>query len=399
MAKFQYKAKNDKGEIVSGTVNASNESEAERVLYKNKLFATEIRADSVFAVKSIFSKKVSLHDKAIFARQMATMIDSGLTLTKSLSIEVTQTENERLKDIYQELYTDLQQGNSFSTALSKHPEAFDQVFVSVVKSGETTGNLGIVLKQMADRYEKDYDFISKIKSAMYYPAFILLALIGIAVYMLMKVIPQLETLFSQSGADLPVATSMLLSASDFMVSKWWLVLILLVVTVYLIRLWAKTDIGEKTIDRWQIELPGLKGLMEGIYMSRFSRVMEMLIQAGVPILDALKISASTMNNVLYKESLEDMVTDVEKGVSLSVPLQKEKIFPPLVGQMVGVGEQTGKLDKIMGKIGSFYEEEAGRKIKTVSSLVEPIVLVIIGAGVAFLIFAVLLPIYNIAQLQ
>jgi len=399
MGKFLYKAKNDKGEIISGTVNAPNESAAERVLYKNKLFAIEIKADSVFVAKSIFKKKVSLHDKAVFARQLATMIEAGLPLTKSISIQASQTEAEHLKSIYQDLYTDLQEGHVFSTALSKHPEAFDQVFVSVVKSGETTGNLEVVLKQMADRYESDYTFISQVKSAMYYPAFILVALIGIATYMLMKVIPQLESLFTQSGADLPWATSALLTLSRFLIAKWWLVLIIIIALVYLIRMWLKTDQGEKTINQWQIEIPGIKNLSEGVYMSRFARVMEMLIQAGVPILDALKISGATINNVIYKESIEEMVTEVERGVPLSVPLQREKVFPNLVGQMVGVGEQTGKLDKVMGKMGVYYEEETSRKIKTVSSLVEPIILVIIGVGVAFLIFAVLLPIYNVAQLQ
>ncbi len=397
MGKFLYKAKNDKGEIISGTVNASNESAAERVLYKNKLFVTELKADSVFIAKSIFTKKVSLRDKSIFARQLATMIESGLPLTKAISIQVTQTEAEHLKSIYQDIYTDLQEGHAFSTALSKYPEAFDQVFVSVVKSGETTGNLEIVLKQMADRYESDYTFISQVKSAMYYPVFILVALIGIATYMLIKVIPQLESLFTQSGADLPWATSAILALSRFLVAKWWIVIIVIVVVVYLIRLWIRTDQGEKTINQWQIEIPGVKDLSEGIYMSRFARVMEMLIQAGVPILDALKISGTTINNVIYKNSIEEMVAEVERGVPLSVPLQREKVFPNLIGQMVGVGEQTGKLDKIMGKMGEYYEEETSRKIKTISSLVEPIILVIIGVGVAFLIFAVLMPIYSIAQ--
>ncbi len=399
MAKFLYKAKNDKGEIISGSVSASSEGEAERILFKNKLFAMEIKSDSALFSRSIFKKKVSLRDKAVFARQLATMIESGLPLTKAISIQVSQAESENLKEIYQDIYMDLEEGHAFSTALSKHPEAFDQVFVSVVKSGETTGNLEVVLRQMADRYENDYTFISQVKSAMYYPAFILVALIAIATYMLMKVIPQLESLFTQSGAELPWVTSALLSLSKFMIARWWVLLVIIIVLVYLVRLWLKTDQGEKAISRWQIEIPGVKDLMRGIYMSRFSRVMEMLVQAGVPILDALKISANTINNIIYKESLEEIATEVERGVPLSVPLQKDKVFPSLIGQMVGVGEQTGKLDKVMGKMGAYYEEETSRKIKTVSSLVEPIILVIIGVGVAFLIFAVLLPIYDIAQLQ
>lgn len=399
MAKYIYKAKNDKGEIVTGTVQAPNEFEAEKVLLKNKLVAMDITSEKTFNIRSLFKPKVTIKDRALFARQLATMVEAGLTLTKGVSIVAIQARNDNLKRIYHALYRDLEEGFTFSTALSKHPEVFDRVFVSVVKSGETTGNLEVVLKQIAVRLENDNNFVAKIRGAMYYPAFILVALVGISAYMLVAVIPQLETLFKQAGGELPFATRALLVLSAFLSTKWWLVIILLIFMGVGLRYWLISDIGGKTINRWQIQIPGIKTLSIGIYMSRFSRVLEMLIKAGVPLLDALKIASTTMNNQIYEQSIIKMARGVEKGVPLSVHLQKNPFFPTIVGQMVAVGEQTGKLDQVLDKVAVYYEEETEQRIKAISTLVEPVVLVIIGFGVAFLIFAVLLPIYNVAQLQ
>ncbi len=399
MAKFLYKAKNDKGQIVTGTVSARDQFEAEKALLDNKLFAIDIALESKFSLGTIFKQKISLKDRSLFARQLATMISSGLTLTKALSIVVKQARNDRLKEIYHDVYQDLEEGYSFSSALNKHPEAFDRVFIAIVKSGETTGNLETVLEQTAERLEKDSNMVSKIKGAMYYPVFIFVALIAIGTYMMVKVIPQLKGVFSQAGANLPLPTRMLIALSDFLTERWWLALIILVIIIVGMRYWIISDVGAKTINKWQLSTPGIKGLSLGLYMSRFSRVLEMLIMAGVPLIEALKIVSATMNNQVLEEGINQMVVEVERGVPLSVPLQKNRYFPGMVGQMVAVGEQTGKLDQVLTKVAEYYEEETSEKIRALSTLIEPIVLVIIGVGVAFLVFAVLLPIYNIAQLQ
>ena len=327
------------------------------------------------------------------------MISAGLTLTKSISIIAKQARNDRLKSIYHQVYRDLEEGYSFSSALAKHPDAFDRVFVAIVKSGETTGNLERVLSETATRLENDSNFISKIKGAMLYPAFILCALIAIGSYMMIKVIPQLKTVFEQAGTNLPLVTRALIVVSDFLANRWWIVLILIIIIVILVRYWIISDVGGRTVNKWEITRPGVKGLATGIYMSRFARVMEMLITAGVPLIDTLKIASSTMNNQIYEEGVNEMIVEVERGVPLSVPIMKNATFPVLVGQMVSVGEQTGKLDQVLTKVAEYYEEETSQRIRTLSTLIEPIILVIVGLGVAFLVFAVLLPIYTIAQIQ
>ena len=397
--KYLYKAKNSKGDVITGTVQARNDFEAEKVLFDNKLIAMDIVAERSFDFANYFKFKASVRDRAIFARQLATMVGAGLTLSKSVSVVATNARNEALKEIYYEIYKDLEEGKPFSEALNKHPELFDKVFVSIVKSGETTGNLDVVLNQTADRLENDSDFVGKIKGAMYYPAFILLALLGVGGYLLVKIVPQLKTLFDNSGNTLPLATRALLALSDFMQAKWWLVIILLGILIIICRTWLLSEIGSKYLSVWQLTVPGIKGLSIGIYMSRFARIMEMLIKSGVPLLDALKIMSSTINNAALEEEINSMVVEVERGVPLSTPMQRGEYFPKFIGQMVAVGEQTGKLDQVLGKVADYYETDSSNKIKSLSSLIEPVVLVIVGFGVAVLIFAVLLPIYNVAQFQ
>lgn len=399
MVKYLYRAKNSQGQLVTGTVTAVNQFEAEKALLDNRLVAIDIIQEKKFSTSTLFKSKITTKDRGLFARQLATMISAGMTLTKSLSIVTQQARNERLKEIYNEVYKDLEEGYSFSSALAKHPEAFDRVFIAIVKSGETTGNLEKVLEETANRLENESNFAAKIKGAMLYPLFILGALLLIGGYMMIKVIPQLKTIFDQAGGNLPWVTRALIAVSNFMTQYWWMALIILVILIIMARYWVISDLGGRTINRWEITIPGIKQLTIGMYMSRFSRVMEMLILAGVPLIDGLKITAGTMNNQIFEESINEMVVEVEKGVPLSVPILKNEVFPSLLGQMVSVGEQTGKMDEVLGKVAEYYEEETDQRIKAISTLIEPVVLVIIGIGVAFLVFAVLMPIYGVAQLQ
>ncbi len=385
---------------MTGTVTAANRYDAERILVGHNLIALDVVPEKKTGSPLLFwNKKFKLKDKLIFARQLATMISAGLPLVKAITIVSSQARNDYIKGIYQNIYKDLEEGESFSAALSKHSQAFDRVFVSVINSGETTGKLDVVLEQLARQLENDNNFIGKVKSIMYYPAFILLALIGVGTYMMVSVVPQLKSLFDQAGADLPMATKILLFLSDFIVNDWWIVLILIVVTGLLLRFFLISEVGTRTVSRVQLLLPGMKGLFEGVYISRFTRTMQMLIGAGIPLLDALKTASSMMKNELYEDGIAVVMNKVEKGVPLSRELLKNPVFPPLLGQMAAVGEETGQLDKVLGKVADYYEEETSTRIKTISSLIEPIVLLIIGAGVAFLVFAILLPIYNLTRLQ
>ncbi len=399
MTKFVYKAKDETGKIVTGTVQASSDFDAKTILQKNKLTPLEIVPENQMTTPTIFQPKITVKDRAVFARQLATTVGAGVTLIKSMSILAKQARNDRLKTIFFAVYKDLQEGYSFSNALAKHPEAFDKVFISVVKSGESSGNLDIVLGQLAENLEASQSFNLKLKGALYYPVFIIIALIGVGTYMLITVIPRLEELFLQAGTELPFATRVLIALSNFLTNQWWAVIIILLVIIFGGRYWLLSDSGSRTIDIWKLKIPVVKELSTGLYMSSFTRIMEMLIRSGVPILDSLRISSNTINNIIYEDSINRVAIEVERGVPLSIPLEKDPIFPKLISQMVAVGEQTGKLDVILDKVAIYYEQETSEKIKSISTLLEPIILLIVGIGVAFLIFAVLMPIYNIAQFQ
>lgn len=399
MQTFLYKAKNSKGQIVSGTVKAENTVQAEKILISHNFTVIDMTVDKSKPFTFAMKTKVSSKDKALFARQLATMLSSGLELVMAIKLTSVQARNDKIRSIYLDIYQDIEEGRSFSESLAKHPEAFDSVFINVVTAGENTGKLDIVLEQLASQLENDNNFTAKVKGAMYYPAFILVALLAIGVYMMVKVIPQLKFIFDGMGAQLPFATRLLVSLSDFMVKEWWMVILIVVAVTVILRYWFGTPSGKTFKDKAKIKIPGVKGLFEGMYMYRFSKVMAMLVGSGVPLLDALKISGHTIENSIYTESISRVVSQVEKGVPLSTQLAKEPIFPPLVGQMTSVGEETGRLDEIFGKVASYYEETTSEMIKAISTLIEPVVLVIMGMGVAFLVFAVLVPIYNIAQLQ
>lgn len=397
MTRFIYKAKNNKGEVVTGTVKAENSLDAEKVLVKHGLSPVDLVEEKKSGISGLFAVRVSIKDKALFSRQLATMLSAGLSLTKAISLLIKQAKNEKVKGVFQNIYKDLEEGYSFSTALAKHPDVFDRVYVSVVNSGESTGKLDMVLNELADELENDAEFQSKVKGALYYPIFIFCVLIVAAVALLVFVVPKIKGVFEATNQTLPIATRILLSASNFVTTWWWLVLILLVMFVIFLKYWSVTDSGERFFDNLKITIPGYKTINQNIYMYRFTRVMSMLTGAGVPLLDALRIGSAVINNVVYEDSVTRIVSEVERGVPLSSQLLKDKYFPPLVGNMVSVGEETGELDKVLKKISEYYGQATGDITKAISALVEPVVMVLIGLAVAFIVFAIYLPIFQMNQ--
>jgi len=344
-----------------------------------------------------FLRRVSLKEKAFLARQLATMLASGLTLDKALSIIISQTRNILLKETLEEVIKDLESGLKFSAAIIKHPKVFDQVFVNVVISGEAVGRLSEVLSRLANQLDKQENFLSKIKSALLYPIFIVIAMIAVLILMMVKVIPELKAIFAEAGVQLPWSTRLLIRISDSLVDYWWIYLLALGAFIFLFKIALKTELVQYWIAKLMIKMPG--GLGRDIYMARFSRTLGMLVSAGTPIIEAINITAEVMNNKIYEEQLKKTASQVEKGVPLSVPIEKAGIFPLLIPQMISVGEQTGRLDETLEKLANYYEGESDAKIKGLSSLFEPVLIVLIGLAVGFLVFSILVPIYQIAQLQ
>ena len=400
MMRFRYRAKNDRGDIIGGIVRADNVLAAEKILRDNSLVTVDIFPESgeVFSFLNL-RKRVSLREKASFAGQLSTMVSAGLPLPKAINIIAAQTTNQYLKSIFYNVNRDLEEGLNFSSSLAKYPQVFDELFVNVVRSGESTGNLESVLIRLSKKIEKEQSLSSKLLSAMVYPAFIVVALIAVSWLLMVKIVPQIEMIFSESSVKLPWTTSALIAISHFLASFWWGVILILFAIVIFIRYYLSTDQGREVYANIQIKLPGIRKVSSDIYMSRFCRTMEMLFESGVPLLEAINTTANVMVNDFYKKSLARISKNVQKGISFSIELSKDPLYPALVSQMVAVGEQTGKTAEVMQKMAEFYDNEAESAIAGVYSLVEPIAMILVGIGVAILVFAILVPIYQIAQMQ
>jgi len=344
-----------------------------------------------------FLSFVSLKDRTFLSRQLATMIGSGIPLVEALKVLLLQTRNPVVKQALVEIVHDIESGLSFSSAIDRQPKIFSKIYVAVSRSGEASGRLEDVLLQLADNIEKENSMAGKVRGAMIYPAFIMTAMVGVAMLMMVRVMPQLRAIFSESNLELPITTRILLITSDFMVKYWWLVIILMVGAVVGLGAYIKTPTGTLLLNHLQVRLPANLG--EDLYMSRFTRTMSMLVKAGLPIIQALEITSQVMNNKIYQASLIQAQADVGRGLPLSVTLSQNRYYPKIVTQMILVGEQTGRLDQLLEKLAIYYENELDTKVKGISTLIEPLIIVILGIGVAFLVISVLMPIYNLTQLQ
>lgn len=344
-----------------------------------------------------FLSRVTTKDKAFLARQLATMLDSGLSIDKALSVFINQTKNTRLKKVLESILNDIESGLSFSDAMKKHRDIFDQVYISIVVSGEAVGKLADVLRKLAISLEKQDQFAAKVKSAFYYPGFVLIVLVIIVYIMITQVIPPLKEIFDEFGSELPWTTKYLMLLSGFLAQYWWLFMLLAILVVIVGYFYLKTDSGKYTVAKIQIKMPLEIG--KDIFMTRFAQTLSMLLSSGTPIIKALDITAEVMNNVIYEAIIKNAASQMERGIPLSVPLEKQAEFNPLVPQMIKVGEETGKMDQVLNNLNKYFENEANTKLKNINSLIEPALIVVIGLGVAFIVFAIIMPIYQLVQVQ
>ncbi len=397
MPTFSYQALDPYGNTLSGVLQASTIADAQKLLSANKLrpLAIEKKA-SILAHFNPFGK-VSLKDRAMFARQLATMISAGVPIIQGLRIVDRQVQSKKFKAAIAEMIRDLEGGQSFSAALARQNQIFDKVFISLVRAGEASGQLEKVLLSLADRLEHDTNFQSKVKGALAYPAVILVVMVVMGVYVTTKIIPQLIPLFADTKTALPISTHFLIWLSHFLTDQWYLALALVIVLATAIRLFLRTETGKNWFAVAILKTPPIGGLMQGAYMTNFLKTFSLLIRSGIPIVEAIKLTADTIGNRVYQRILLYTVSKVEKGVPLSTPLSETPDFPILISQMILVGEQTGKLDDVLETLGRFYEEQTDTKIKAFASLIEPVIIVFMGAGVAFLVFAILGPIFAATQ--
>lgn len=341
--------------------------------------------------------RISFQDKVVFTRQLATMLESGIHLTQALGIVRQQVRNQYFISVINRIETGLQEGVSLSNNLAKFPNIFDRVYLNVVRAGEASGQLDKVLKELANQLEQEGEFKNKIRNALIYPTFIMVAMIGVAILTTVKIIPQLEQVFTESAVELPVSTKVVIFISNLIIHRWFLIILVLIGIIVFVQYFLRSSQGQLLIDHLQVIDP--TGLSQKVLMARFTRTLGMLLTAGVPIVEALHIVADVMSNRYYAQALNTVALDLERGIPMSSPLSKDTIFPAYIAQMVLIGEQTGKIDQVLMGIAKHYEELTDTAFKTITTIFEPVVIVLIGIGVGVLVFSIIVPIYQITQAQ
>ena len=397
MKKYNYEARDSaSNKIVKSVVQADSENAAAKLLTAQGFVPLKIELqDDKTNFFARFSGRITTKDKVVFTRQLATLIGAGLPLAQSLRTVQEQTTNKRMQEIVQEIISDVEGGKSLSDSFAKHPEAFNKVYVALVSAGETSGTMDDSLKRLAAQQEKDAAMMSKIRGAMMYPSIVLVVIILVIGFMLFTVVPQVEGLYRDLNKELPLVTLVMIKTANFFSSLWWLVILAMIIGGYFLAQYLKTEQGIRTKDIFKLNVPMFKGMFRKMYMARFARTGQVLLSTGVPMLDMLRITSDAVNNVIISESILRASDKVKGGKALSASLSNEDYFLAMVPQMIKIGEQSGKIDEMMGKTAQVYEDELDEEIRALSTAIEPVLMVFLAIVAGTMVAAILLPIYSL----
>jgi type IV pilus assembly protein PilC len=399
MKKFSYEARDQAtGKISKASVQADSEGSAARLLIDQGFTPLNIKEKSEYDNPiAKLTGRITTKDKVVFTRQLATLIGAGLPLAQSLHTTLEQTENKKLQNIVGEITASVEGGKSLSESFAKHPEVFDAVFLALVGAGELSGTLDESLIRIADQQEKDAAIASKIKGALTYPIIVLVVIFGVMAFMLFTVVPQVEKLYKDLKQTLPFITQIMVGAADIFIHFWWLIIIVIGIGVYFLLQFLKTDSGVKTKDTIKLNVPIFGPMFRKLYMARFARTGQTLLNTGVSMLDMLSLTARAVNNTIISKSILRAAEKVKGGKALSDSLQPEDYILPLVPQMIKIGEQSGRIDEMMGKVAKVYEDELDEQIKTISTAIEPVLMVVLAIVAGGMVAAILLPIYSLVN--
>lgn len=400
MAVFTYRARGSDNKITSGLVEAPNETTAVKLLHEKQLFIISIKKTSTQIAGSAGLQnlqKIGLTEIVNFTRQLATMMVAGLSIPEALTILRTQTTNLKFAAILENIEHEIVGGSSFADTLGKYPELFPPTFMALIRAGESSGTLDRVLTRLADVMESEREFRSKVQGAMIYPAIILVGMTVVVFIMMTVVVPKLTTLYKDFNITLPVTTRILIAVSTFFVHFWWLMIGIIIGGAVLFRRWRKTPEGELIVDSLVFKLPIFGNLQKKTMLVEFTRTLGMLIASGVHILDGLRILQESLGNVLFRNAIGEIAKRVEKGFPLGDTFAQYAVFPPIVSQMMKVGEETGKLDDTLTKLSGYFQSETDNIVKGLTTALEPIIMVILGVGVGFIVISVITPIYNLTS--
>ena len=400
MPVYKYLAKDSSGDKVSGMVEAATEQAAASILLRKEYSIVSLKAQSQANYFGLFGSifdRISLNDKVTFTTQLSVMLSSGLRLPQALEILYLQAKMSSLKKLLQEVQRSVESGSSLSVSLSKFPTVFDKTYVALLQAGEASGNLDKVMLRLSDNLEKERELKGKIKGALVYPAIISIAMIGVFVIIMVFVIPKLTQMYTSLNVELPFPTKIMIGISDFMVKRWWVVIMISAGAVFSFGKYQKTTAGKYMLAHISAKLPIFGKLATESQMAEFTRTLSLLLTSGVAIVESLDIVAGAASSPIIRDSLKKASGMVEKGLPLSEALRRDKNFPELVYQMSTVGEETGKMDEVLSKVSRYYEMEVDRIVKNLTTAMEPLIMLGLGAMVGLLIISIITPIYKLTS--
>ncbi len=398
MLRFIYKATDPKvKKVVKGVIQAESERAAGKLLIDKGLSPISIEEENEGGLLDKITNQITTKDKIVFTRQFATLIGAGLPLAASLRTLLEQTQNKGMKKVIEEILTDVESGKNLTDACSKHPEVFDKVYLALLQAGEMSGTLDVSLKRLATQQEKDEAVMSKIRSALTNPLITLAVIVAVIVFLMIEVVPQVKDLYDSLGEELPSLTAAMVAVASVLINQWWLLLIVIGLLVWLFMMFKKTKTGVRMAANLKLNVPLFKGLFLRLYMGRFARTMQNLLSTGVSMLDSMQISSEAMDNVVLQEEIEKAEKKVRAGRPLSEALREADYILPLVPQMTSIGEESGKIDEMLGKAAQVYEDEVDEQVARISQMIEPLMMVLLAGMAGGIIGAILFPIYSLVN--
>lgn len=396
---FKYKARSSStGKKIVAEVQADSIASASKLISEQGLSPLDISAKDkeTGGLFGSYRSRVPTKDKILFSRQLSTLINAGLPLVQSLRLVLNQTKNKTLKVVIAQLVADVESGSTFGEALKKHPKVFNTIFTSLIDAGETSGTLDNSLDRLSVQQEKDAEVIAKVRGALVYPIIVLLVMGGVVAFMLVSVLPQVEELYKGFGnVQLPILTRVLLSVSHAITDYWWVLLIFATIIGFIVTNWIKTQSGKSFFDRMKMIAPAVGPLFMKLYMARFARTGATLVASGVPLISVLEITASAVDNIHVAGAIRGAIEKVKGGKSLADSLENDPNFLELVPHMIRIGEQSGQIEKMLEKTADYFEKEVDQQVKTISMIIEPFLMIVLGVVAITIVSAILVPIYGL----
>ncbi len=399
MKKYKYVARNLEGKIIQGVIESRSRDTVVETLQGKKLIVVKVEDDLGFSwdkLKEINVGGVPIKDKVIFMRQLATMVGAGLPLTQALEILEAQSSNPMFKRVISDVLGDVQGGVGLAEAFRKNNNVFDSVTLNLLEAGEESGNLQVILERLAVELEEQKKLGEKLRSAMIYPTIIVVVIIGVVLLMMFVLVPAMAQIYGEFGAELPAITQFMIAMSNFFLGYWWLIAAVVILSLIMYKYYYDSPNGKKFIHRISLKLPVFGMIVTKMQIAQFTRLLSLLLKSGLSIVKALELTAGSLNNMIYRESVMEASKEVEKGVALAIPIARAQIFPLIISQMIAVGEESGEMDNVLEKMAQYYNEEVNVATGNLATLMEPLMLVLMGGAIAFIALAVYMPMFNLS---